>query len=166
LDREDGLGAPNLLEVGRIDRAHGLKGEVVVTLVTDRVERLDPGSVLHLADGTLEVLASKPFKHRWLVEFAGVTSREAADALHGAVLSAEPVDDPDVLWVHELIGSELRTPDGRVWGRVTVVHDAPASDLLELDDGTLVPVVFVVDHRPGQVVVDPPEGLLGGDDSV
>jgi 16S rRNA processing protein RimM len=157
------LDAPHLLEVGRIDRAHGLNGEVVVTLVTDRVERLDPGSVLHLADGTLEVRAAKPFKHRFLVEFVGVASREAADALHGAVLSAEPVDDPDVLWVHELIGSELVTPDGQGWGRVTTVHDAPASDILELEDGTLVPVVFVVDQSPGRVVVDPPEGLLGPD---
>jgi len=129
--------------------------------VTDRVERLAPGSVLHGPDGPLEVVASKPFKHRWIVDFAGVASREAADALHGATLSAEPVDDPDALWVHELIGAEVVTPDGRTWGEVASVLDAPASDLLELDDGTLVPVVFVVDHRPGQVVVDPPEGLLG-----
>jgi 16S rRNA processing protein RimM len=134
---------------------------VVVTLVTDRVERLEPGSVLHGPDGPLEVRSAKPFKHRWIVDFAGVASREAADALHGAVLCAEPVDDPDALWVHELIGAEVLTPDGHVWGTVASVLDAPASDLLELDDGTLVPVVFVVEHRPGQVVVDPPEGLLG-----
>jgi 16S rRNA processing protein RimM len=133
----------------------------VVTLVTDRVERLHPGSVLQGPDGPLEVVSSKPFKHRWIVDFAGVTSKEAADALHGATLSAEPVNDPDALWVHELIGAEVATPDGRTWGRVASVLDAPASDLLELDDGSLVPVVFVVDHRPGQVVVDPPEGLLG-----
>ena len=132
-----------------------------MTLVTDRVERLDPGSVLHVADGTLEVRSAKPFKHRWIVDFVGVASREAAEALHGAVLSAEPVDDPDVLWVHELIGSEVVTPDGRGWGRVVSVHDVPASDLLELDGGALVPVVFVVDHGPGRVVVDPPDGLLG-----
>jgi len=56
-----------------------------VTLVTDRVERLDPGSVLHVADGTLEVRSAKPFKHRWIVDFVGVASREAAEALHGAV---------------------------------------------------------------------------------
>jgi 16S rRNA processing protein RimM len=133
----------------------------VVTLVTDRVERLHAGSVLQGPDGPLEVVSSKPFKHRWIVDFAGVTSKEAADALHGATLLAEPVDDPDALWVHELIGAEVVTPDGRTWGRVASVLDAPASDLLELDDGSLVPVVFVVDHRPGQVVVDPPEGLLG-----
>ena len=134
-----------------------------MTLVTDRVERLDPGSVLHVADGTLEVRSAKPFKHRWIVDFVGVASREAAEALHGAVLSAEPVDDPDVLWVHELIGSEVSTPDGRTWGRVVSVHDVPASDLLELDGGALVPVVFVVDHAPGRVVVDPPDGLLDGE---
>jgi 16S rRNA processing protein RimM len=89
---------------------------VVVTLVTDRVERLEPGSVLHGPDGPLEVVSAKPFKHRWIVDFAGVASREAADALHGATLSAEPVDDPDALWVHELIGAEVATPDGRTWG--------------------------------------------------
>jgi 16S rRNA processing protein RimM len=163
-----GLDAPRLLEVGRIDRAHGIRGEVVVTLVTDRVERLEPGSVLHVPDRTLEVRSSKPFKHRWIVDFVGVSSKEAADALHGAVLSAEPVDDPDALWVHELIGAEVVTPDGRSWGRVASVVDAPASDLLELEDGALVPVVFVVDHRPGQpgqIVVEPPEGLLGDDGS-
>jgi 16S rRNA processing protein RimM len=136
---------------------------VVVTLVTDRVERLDQGSVLHTPDGTLIVQSSKPFRHRWLVEFVGVASREAAEALHGVVLSAEPVDDPDVLWVHELIGSELATPDGTTWGRIASVHEAPASDLLELEDGTLVPVVFVVEQEPGRVVVDPPEGLLGAE---
>jgi 16S rRNA processing protein RimM len=132
-----------------------------VTLVTDRVERLDHGSVLHTPERTLVVQSAKPFRHRWIVEFAGVASREAAEALHGTVLSAEPVEDPDVLWVHELIGSEVVTPDGRSWGRVRSVHDVPASDLLELDDGSLVPVVFVVDHGPGRVVVDPPVGLLG-----
>jgi 16S rRNA processing protein RimM len=129
--------------------------------VTDRVERLDPRSVLHTPDGTLEVRWAKPFKHRWIVSFAGVDSREDADELHGTVLSAEPVDDPEALWVHELIGAEVQTPDGRSWGKVTSVIDAPASDLLELEDGTLVPIVFLVDRRPGQVVVDPPEGLLG-----
>ena len=36
----------------------------------------------------------------------------------------------------------------------------PAADLLELDSGALVPVVFVVDHAPGRVTIDPPEGLL------
>ena len=133
----------------------------MVTLVTDRLERLQPGSVLHGPDGTLEVLAAKPFKHRWIVDFAGVTSREAAEALHGAVLSAEPVDDPDALWVHDLIGRRVVDVTGRVRGTVVAVQANPASDLLVLDSDALVPVRFVVEAPPaGDVVVDPPEGLF------
>jgi 16S rRNA processing protein RimM len=36
----------------------------------------------------------------------------------------------------------------------------PASDLLELDSGALVPIVFVVDHAEGRVTIDPPDGLF------
>ena len=45
-------------------------------------------------------------------------------------------------------------------GRCTGVVANPAADLLELDSGALVPVVFVVDHTPGRVTIDPPEGLF------
>ena len=151
-----------LLEVGRVAKAHGLRGEVVVALSTDRAERVDPGSVLQTDHGPLEVLASRPHQHRWIVQFAGIDTREAAEALHGRVLRAEPVADEDALWVHELIGAEVLTPDGRTWGRVIEVEANPASDLLVLAGGVLVPTVFVVDESglPDRVVVDPPAGLL------
>ena len=71
---------PALLEVGTVARAHGLRGEVIVALVTDRVERLDPGSVLASDRGDLTVLSATPHQGRWIVAFAGVSSRDAADA--------------------------------------------------------------------------------------
>ena len=64
----------------------------------------------------------------------------------GKSLRAEPLDDPEALWVHDLVGAEVATPDGRTWGRVVGVLANPAHDLLELDSGTLVPVVFVIDE--------------------
>jgi len=77
----DGNAQP-LLEVGRIARPHGLRGEVVVALVTNRTERLAPGTQLTcypaarpsspLAARTLEVRSSRPFQGRYLVEFEGV----------------------------------------------------------------------------------------------
>jgi len=154
-----------LLEVGRIAKPHGLRGEVVVALTTDVLDRVAPGSVLQTDRGPLQVVSSRPHQHRWIVAFAGITSREAAEALHGRILQAEPLDDYDALWVHELIGAELFTPDGRSWGRVEAVEANPASDLLVLEDGTLVPEVFVSDATglPGRIVVDPPAGLLGDD---
>lgn len=151
---------PVLLEVGHIGRAHGLRGEVAVTLTTDRVERVAPGSVLTTDAGELEVRASRPHQDRWIVAFAGCGSREDAERLRGLALRAEPVDDPDELWVHDLIGTEVATTDGVVVGRCSGVLANPASDLLELDTGALVPVTFVVDHSPERVTIDPPEGLF------
>jgi 16S rRNA processing protein RimM len=149
-----------LLEIGRVTRAHGLRGEVVVDLTTDRVERLAPGTVLSSDAGDLTVAAARPHQHRWIVAFEGHTGRDAADRLRGVVLRAEPLDDPDALWVHDLVGSEVVTVEGDVAGTCVAVVANPASDLLELDGGALVPVVFVVDRTPGRLVIDPPEGLL------
>lgn len=148
-----------LLEVGRITRAHGIRGEVIVDLVTDRTERLAPGAVLHSGNMTLVVERSSPHLGRWIVAFAGVGDRNAAEALQGAVLSAPPIEDPSALWVHELIGSTVVDGGGVARGRVVSVVANPASDLLELDDGSLVPVRFVVRFEAGTVTVDVPEGL-------
>jgi 16S rRNA processing protein RimM len=151
---------PTLLEVGRIGRAHGLRGDVVVSLTTDRLERVAPGAVLVTDAGELEVQASRPHQGRWIVAFAGYDSRDDADRLRGLVLRAEAVDDPAEMWVHDLVGAEVVTVDGDIVGRCTGVVANPAADLLELDSGALVPVVFVVDHTPGRVTIDPPEGLF------
>ena len=149
-----------LLEVGRVAKAHGLRGEVIVALSTDRTERLDPGTVLFSDDGELTVVTAQPHQRRWIVQFAGVESREAAEALHGLVLRAEPLDDPDALFVHELIGSEVVDETGTVLGTVESVEQNPASNLLVLEGGALIPVRFITDHAPGRLVVDPPAGLL------
>ncbi|MBW3649460.1 MAG: ribosome maturation factor RimM [Actinobacteria bacterium] len=150
-----------LLEVGRVAKAHGLKGEVVVELVTERFERVAPGSRLTTGSGLqLEVVASTPHHHRWIVAFAGVTDRAGAEGLHGASLYAEPIQDPDTLWVHELIGCSVQDGAGRPLGNVTAVEANPASDLLVLEDGVLIPVRFVTGREAGLLTVDVPEGLL------
>ena len=149
-----------MLEVGRVVKAHGLAGEVIVGLVTDRVERVAPGTVLTTDRGPLEITGSRPHQGRWIVSFAGVASREAAERLRGVILHAEPLDDPDALWVHELIGADAVLPDGTRAGLVDAVEDNPAGDLLVLDTGALVPVRFVVGwDDEGRLVIDPP-GLL------
>ena len=149
-----------MLEVGRVTKAHGVRGEVVVALVTDRLERVSVGSVLYADGRSLRVLASRPHQKHFIVSFDGVDTREAADALHGAVLSAEPLEDDDELWVHDLIGSAVVNTEGDRLGVVESVQANPASDLLVLDTGALIPVVFVVSHDAGAVLVDLPEGLL------
>jgi len=152
-----------LLEVGRIDKPHGVRGDVVVSLITERTERLAPGTVLDSDRGPLEVVEAKPHQHRWIVRFAGVVGREGADELRGVVLRAEalPDDDPDAIWVHEVIGRRIVDQHGTDHGEITAVQANPASDLLVLASGGLVPLRFVVDHADAEVVrVDVPDGLL------
>ncbi|MBA2283470.1 MAG: ribosome maturation factor RimM [Actinomycetota bacterium] len=153
------------LLVGRILRAHGLKGEVVVDLLSSEPEvRLAAGAELETAKGALRVGSSRPFQQKWLVVFAGVGTREAAEALKGTELRAEPIDDPDALWVHDLVGAVVVETDGTARGVVREVLPNPAADLLELDGGALVPVNFVVgwegDGDDRRLVIDPPAGLF------
>jgi 16S rRNA processing protein RimM len=155
--RPDGL-----LEVGRIDKAHGIRGEVLVALTTDRTERVAAGARLWVDDVEREVRRSTPHHHRWIVAFEDVPDRNAAEELRGAVLRAEPLPADDALFVHELVGATVVLPDGAAIGTVESVQDNPAHELLVLDTGHLIPVVFITDGSglPERVVVDPPEGLL------
>jgi len=151
-----------LLEVGRITKAFGVRGEVLVALTSDRTERLDPGAVLETDRGPLTVVSSAPHQDRWIVQFEGLHDRDAAETWRGLLLRAEPLDDgdPEALWVHELIGCVVELTDGSVVGTVTEVQGNPASDLLVLDSGALVPVVFITGQEAGRIVIDPPEGLF------
>ena len=151
-----------LLVVGSVARTHGLAGDVIVDLVTNRTERVAPGAELETDGGrTLRVVSSAPHGGRWRVHFDGVDNIDAATALRGAVLRAEPLEDAGELWVHQLVGAEVVDSTGTVRGTVTGVQANPASDLLVLDTGALVPLRFVVDLVPGvRVSVDVPDGLF------
>ena len=150
-----------LLEVGRIGRPHGLRGEVAVSLITNRIERLAPGSVLVSDRGELVVRSSRQHQQRHLVVFEGVHDRDAAATLTGAILRAEPIEDPDEMWVHDMIGCIVIDQHGVERGEIVGVIENPASDLLELDDGALVPARFVVAMPPGgPIEVEAPDGLF------
>jgi 16S rRNA processing protein RimM len=150
-----------VLEVGWIVKPHGIRGEVAVAPITNVPERrFVAGAVLQSERGPLEVVAARPHQDRWLVTFAGVDDRNAAEALRDLTLSGEPLVDDDALWVHELIGCEVVDTVGRTFGTVEAVEANPAADLLVLGGERLVPLTFVVSHEAGRVVIDPPPGLL------
>ncbi len=162
----DGGSDPAHLEIGHIARAHGLRGQVVVELVSNRAERVAPGSVLSGRPGhRLEVASSAHRgtvggRDRWVISFAGITTREGAEALKGTVLTAEPLADADTLWVHDLIGAALVDIEGAPLGTVVSVQANPASDLLVTETGALVPLRFVTTHVPGRLTIDAPPGLF------
>ena len=153
---------PLLLEIGVIGRAHGLKGEVSVSLSTNVTGRLVEGSTFETDHGPLTVLRLRPHQGRELVTFEGVTDRSAAEQLSGTRLLAEPLDEQpeDGYWAHELIGSTARDSAGVDRGVIVEVEANPASDLLVLDTGALVPVHFIVGVADRFVDIDPPDGLF------
>ncbi len=166
-DRPDGPARPpeGLLEIGRLGRAHGVKGGLVVSLVTDRLERVRPGARLHDGSGWRTVAASRALPQgKWMVQFDGVTDRTAAESLSGRTLWAEPIADDDALWVHQLIGARVVDQSGVERGVCVAVIENPANDLLELDTGHLVPVTFVesvtATDDGGVISVDVPDGLF------
>jgi 16S rRNA processing protein RimM len=153
--------ATRRLAVGRIDRAHGLRGELVVTLTSNRLERVAVGALLYTDDEVLTVESAQPHLGRFIVRFVGVGAIVDADRLHGAPLYGDAIDDPAEWWVHDLIGATVVDQHGVERGRVVEVLANPASDLLVLDTGSLVPLRFAVELTAGERIdVDTPEGLF------
>ena len=132
------------LEVGRIIKAQGLKGQVLVDFWTDRVsERIAPGTELITERGVLVVKTGAKHQQRYIVSFEGTTTRDQAEALRGLVLSAPGLEDDDAIWIDELFNAEVYDQDGILRGKVKEVEENPASDILILDTGFLVPLTFV-----------------------
>lgn len=151
------------LEVGRVGKPHGVRGDVFVSFTSDVDERRRVGASLWLdPDGTGEPLVIETVRaqqDRHVVGFRGLTDRDAAAALTNKLLYAPSLDGQDGLWVHRLIGSEVVDVAGTRWGTCRAVVANPAHDIIELDDGVLVPVPFVVSCDGSTTVIDPPEGL-------
>lgn len=166
--------------VGRVLRPHGVRGDVVVEVRTDRPEhRFDVGAVLQRTDGPpLTVSAARPHGQRWLLRFTGVGSRDAAETLRDAELTA-PADvagprgddgaqDVEEYPDHLLVGLTVQDVRGGDLGTVAAIEHAPWQDLLVIDrpSGRAVRVPFVralvpvVDLAARLLVVDPPGGLL------
>lgn len=163
--------------VGRIGRAHGVRGEVVVEVRTDDpAGRFAAGSLLRTeppASGPLMVASSRWHGGRLLVGFARVTDRTGAQALNDALLVADAASsaapaDPEQFWDHQLIGLAAVRADGRPLGWVAEVVHPPGGDLLAIrgadEREILVPFVAAivpnVDLGAGRLVVDSPAGLL------
>ncbi|MDX6212924.1 MAG: rRNA processing protein RimM [Frankiales bacterium] len=163
--------------IGRIGKAHGIRGEVTVEVRTDDPDgRFAPEAVLTTdrpERPTLVIEKSRPHHGRMLVLFEGVPDRNAAELLRGTLLSvdagADPdLDDPDEFYDHQLVGLTVVTVDGEVLGEVSDVVHLPASVLLSVARPEarelLVPfvasIVPEVDLPGGRVVVDLPPGLL------
>jgi len=163
------------LVIGRIGRAHGVRGDLFVEPMTDEPDhRYSSGSVLTASDNTsLTVATSKWHSGRFVVHFAGVDDRDAAETLRGLTLSidvdpSQSPQDPDEFYDHQLVGLNVVLADGTFVGTIGEVIHLPSQDLLtvlrEGDTEALIPFVteFVpdIDLATKTVTITPPPGLL------
>jgi 16S rRNA processing protein RimM len=168
------------LVVGRVVKAHGISGEVVVDVRTDDPEsRFAQGSSLRgkprgeVPERVYTVEAARLHGGRLLVRLAGVADRESADALRGTVFVVDsddlpPITEPDEFYDHQLEGLRVHTTSGRDVGTVAEVLHTAAGELLSVRtaDGAEVLVPFVsaivtsVSLDDGLLQIDPPDGLL------
>jgi len=165
------------LVVGRIGRAHGIRGEVGVEVRTDDPDlRFADGAQLATDPperGPLTVVATRWHSGRLLVRFKGLDDRTAAENMRGTMLvievdESERPQDPDEFYDHQLVGLRVITTAGDEVGEVAEVLHLPAQDVLAIKrtDGVEVLVPFVqvlvpvVDLDRGSVTVDPRPGLL------
>ncbi len=173
-------GGKTQLRVGRLVKAHGLKGALKLELYTDDpAGRFVPGAIF-----TLQVPESSAWHRktltvrdfRWMNShpvafFEGVEDRDAAESLVKAILwidadaSAQPAED-DAWYDHQLVGLDV-VRDGSVVGTIVRVDHLPAQDLLIVKAGeneVMVPFVAAivpeVDIAAGRVTVTPPPGLF------
>jgi 16S rRNA processing protein RimM len=168
------------LVVGRVVKAHGIAGELVVEVRTDDPDaRFAPGAQLRArpsrggAECTYVIESAREHSGRLLVRLADVTDRNTAEALRGNVFLVDaqdlpPIDDPDEFYDHQLEGLRVVTTDGRLVGNVGEVLHTAAGELLSVrsEEGAEVLVPFVnaivtaVSLENQVVEIDPPEGLL------
>ncbi len=161
------------VQVARIGKPHGIKGEVTVLVLTDAPDsRFAVGAQFDVEPATIGPLTVK--SSRWnkdilLLGFEGTATRNEAELLRGATLFFESDDDEDddAWYEHELLDLEVRVGKSVV-GKVTGLRTQAVQDLLIVEDAdgdeVLVPfvdeIVPEVNIEDGYVLLTPPAGLF------
>jgi 16S rRNA processing protein RimM len=167
---------PARVVVGRIVKPHGIKGELVVEVLSDAAERFARGSKLQAGDPdgerkTLTVRSTRDDRGRLLVRFAEVRDRDAADAARGLLLSIAREDvaalPEGTFYDWQLEGLAVEDEDGRRLGALARVEQGIGQDRWVVDTGrgeVQVPAVeeFVrrVDLEGGKIVLHLIPGLF------
>jgi len=155
-----------LLAVGKVARAHGVRGRVLIVPYQADSESLGKVRRLFLEGREYQVDRAAQANLGWLVALRGVTSREEAEALRGREVQVDrselPAPGEYEIYAVDLIGYEVVDGEGRKRGVVEEVEEAGPQDLLRLEGGGLVPMGLVKDvqSEARRIVIDAPEGLF------
>ena len=157
--------------IGRLGKAHGVKGEVSLQFDDDIFDRVDCDYLVLDVDGILVPFFIEEYRFRSdtvaLVKFEDVDTQQRAAELTGCdvyfprALAGE--DDGPALAL--LVGFDLvEANEGRVVGRIAAIDDTTANLLFELEDGRLIPasddLIDDIDQEARTITMRLPEGLL------
>jgi 16S rRNA processing protein RimM len=156
------------IEIGRITRAHGIRGEVVIVTHDPGSEIVGEVETLWIGGSERRVTGARGTHRGWLVQLEGVATRNDAEALRGQLVEVDrsvlELADDEIL-LADLVGCRVVRTDGAPWGTIAEIQGG-MQDLLVIHDGEiehLLPLVdeFVthIDLDNGVVTVDPPDGL-------
>jgi 16S rRNA processing protein RimM len=154
------------LAVGKVARAHGIRGRVLIAPFHADSESLARVTRVWLADREYQVARVERANLGWLVALKGVDDRDQADALRGQEVQIDRAEMPppgeNEIYAIDLVGCEVVDGEGRVRGVVEDIEEAGPQDLLKLQGGALVPMGLVkeVSQDGRRIVVDVPEGLF------
>jgi len=157
---------PQPLAIGRVARAHGIRGRVLIAPYNAGSEGLCRARRIWLGERELEVDRAQRVTQGYLVALRGVGDRDQADALRGEEVRVDRAELPALeageMYAIDLIGYQVSDPQGTARGVVEDLEEAGPQDLLRLDGGTLVPLALVTEVQPQarRIVVDAPEGLF------
>ena len=162
----------DLVSVGVITGAHGIRGEVKLRSFTAMPDALARYGPLTTAAGTkVEIAKLRPQKDGFIAVLKGVTDRNAAEALKGTALFVPrgrlPPPDTGEVYVADLIGRRVVLAGGTMLGEIVDVANYGAGDLIDVKiegrrDTVLIPFAsgFVQDAEGTDIVVDLPAGFL------
>lgn len=167
-------GEPAFLAVGKLRHAHGVHGEMLMEVLTDFPDRLQPGIVLYLdqAGSQLKLVKCRQHREGLLVTFEGYTTPEEVAQFRNQILSVKADDRPPLAqgeyYHHQLIGLQVVTHARVTLGTVTEILETGASDILvvhpETGPDVLIPIVdaFIqgIDLASGEITVQLIPGML------
>lgn len=162
----------DVYKIGRLGKAHGVKGEVSFQFTDDIFDSVDAEYLVLDIDGILVPFFMEEYRFRndsvCLVKFCDVDTQQRAQELTGCDVYfpralAEEADE--TLSLASLVGFEIiSVSDGSVIGTIASIDDTTQNILFELEDGTLIPasdeLIEDIDTGQRQIKITIPTGLL------
>ena len=162
----DRPGDGGLLPIGRVARAHGIRGRVLVKPFDEESQALQTLKRVYLGPREYQIELAERANLGWLLALKGVSDRNLAETLRGLEVKAlraelPPLEEGEVYYV-DLIGFTVVDAQGQERGIVSHLESAGAQELLELEGGKLVPLALVkqVMSEARRIIIDAPEGLF------